>query len=271
MSHEPREFSQYLRCRQKDSDVALFHELHPEPVYCAKAEWESFSKDVTASAGCALYGALVDRKLLISSPADDAEDLRVVTERLVARLNQPRILYLMLAQGCNFACRYCPIPALAQRYGETLLSTEDAFAGIDLWLAHLRDAGDSAHDCYIIFYGGEPLLNKEIMVAMLRYLAQVRSSGHLSGRDLHFLLCTNGSLFDREMIQCCKEHDVKVVVGIDGPASLHDRFRVDREGHGTYEAVARTIQLLATEGIRVYASVSITPSNVDCLAECIED
>lgn len=268
MSDRSCRFSVYLRIRERGDDIVIFHELHPDPVYCRKAEWAAFSRDVTASPVSALYRTLAERKLIISSPADNAVELRVVTERLMNRLNQPRILYLMLAQGCNFACRYCPIPALAKRHGETLLSTRDAIAGVDLWLTHLRE-DSSFRDCYVIFYGGEPLLNKEVIVAVLRYLAQVQDSDCLSGRDIHHLICTNGSLFDRDMIRLCKECNVEVVVGIDGPGPLHDRLRVDQEGHGTYEEVARTVRMLVAEGIRTYASVSITPSNIDRLVDCV--
>ena len=267
MSTFPCQVSRYLRVRERRGSVVVFHELHPDPLYCGKSEWELLVQDVAAFRQAGLYQKLVSRGLLVTCDADDDRDLREVTDRLERRMGQPTILYLMLAQGCNFACKYCPIPEQAKRYGERLLSTEDARAGVDLWLEHIRESPDLPGSRFLIFYGGEPLLNKEVIESTIRYVTQLQRCGQ-SPEDIHFMICTNGVLFDHEMVRLCKEYNITVVVGIDGFGEFSNSLRVDAEGHGTFDKVVPVIRLLVEEGVRACASVCITPLNVNQLGEC---
>lgn len=268
MSTFPCQVSRYLKVRERWGDVALFHELRPDPLYCRKSEWEPLVKDVAACRHASLYQKLVSRGLLVTCDADDDHELREVSARLERRMSQPTILYLMLAQGCNFACKYCPIPEQAKRYGERLLSAEDARAGVDLWLGHIRESPDPPGPRFLIFYGGEPLLNKEVIESTIRYVTQLRRCGQ-SPENIRLMICTNGALFDLEMARLCKEHNIMVVVGIDGLSEFSNSLRVDAEGHGTFDKVVSVIRLLVEGGVRTCASVCVTPMNVNQLAECV--
>lgn len=258
-------WSSYLRVRERDGIVALFHELHPDPIFCSIEQWQSLSSGFFDGAE-KLIADLRVRKLIVDSAESDDQEFDIVQAELECKLNQPTILYLMTAQGCNFACKYCPVPETAKKYGESLLSVEDAIAGIDLWQEHLKDVYDPNVQYYVIFYGGEPLLNKETIRASVAYIKRKRGAGELPA-NLNLMIATNGVLIDDEMISLCREHKIMVGVGLDGPKSANDVLKVDSDGAGTFDRIVSKIRLLVQNGIRTFASVSITPFNIDQIAE----
>ena len=258
-------WSQYLRTRERDGVVAIFHELHPDPIYCLSEQWKKLFNRVNDSTEL-LVKVLKQRKLIVESSDDDLREFRNIASVLENKLNQPTILYLMTAQGCNFGCGYCPVPETAKKYGASLLSVEDAIAGIDLWQKHLNDVYNQDLQYFVIFYGGEPLLNKETIKASLAYLKMKKETGVLPS-SINFIVATNGVLIDDEAIAMCKEHEVIVAVGLDGPKSLNDALKIDTDGNGTFDRIVTSIKKLVQNGIRTFASTSITPFNIDQISE----
>lgn len=258
-------FSQYLKIKEREGVIAIFHELHPDPVFCSQSEWAAFLQSQSGNYS-KLQSELRQRGLIIDSISSDEQEFKATEERLQNKLNQPVILYLMMAQGCNLECRYCPVPGLARQYGNTLLSTEDAIAGINLWQEHLKDVYDPELQYFVIFYGGEPLLNREVIKASLAYLQLSHAHGVLPA-NLNLLITTNGLLVDEEIVSLCQEYGVMVAVGLDGLEQANDTFRVDREGNGTFDQVVRGINLLVKGGVKTFASVSLTPANLGQLTE----
>lgn len=261
-------WSRYLRIMERGGVVALFHELHPDPVYCSSKQWKDLAVGITDGAET-LIRDLKERKLLVEALENDRQEFRMVATDFERKLNQPTILYLMTAQGCNLNCKYCPVPGIAKEYGESILSAEDALAGIDLWEEHLKEVYDPKLEYFVIFYGGEPLLNKEVIKTSLDYLKVRKEAGSLPA-NLNIMIATNGILIDEGIIALCKEHGVMVAVGLDGPKVVNDTLKVDVCGMGTFDRIVATIRLLIQNNIRTFASVSITPLNIDQIAEYSE-
>lgn len=253
-------WSQYLRTRERCGIVAIFHELHPNPVFCSSEQWKKVVAGITDGAEV-LIDDLWQRKLIVDSLEDDVGEFQVASSALERKLNQPTILYLMTAQGCNFKCAYCPVPEIARKYGESVLSNEDASAGIDLWQEHLEDVYDPSLEYFVIFYGGEPLLNKEVIRHSLEYLKLKKDTGELPEKT-NFMIATNGALVDDETVALCKEYEVMVAVGLDGPKASNDAMKVDSNGNSTFDRIVAAIRLLVKGGVRTFASTSITPHNI---------
>lgn len=262
--------SRFLRVLTRDGLVAVFHQLHPEPVYLTERVWRNFPERVISGTFSGrmngLVQELITRKLFINDSSADLEELTKSRAGALRLLDRPTILYLMMAQGCNFACTYCPIPALAKRYGENLLSFKDAVAGIALWQAHIREQQQDNDSYFLLFYGGEPLLNREVLEQLLPYVAEEQNAGRLP-KKLELMLCTNGSLVDEQLSKLFTRYNVTVAVGIDGPREHNDRIRLTVTGDPTFIKIERAIRQLVSDGVRVVTSVTITPANVHLLAE----
>jgi len=255
-------WSRYLRTKEKNGVVAIFHELHPYPMYCSVKQWRQILNG--GSAEETFQNALKFQKLIIKDEAEDQMEFEATVATIERKLNQATILYLMTAQGCNFACKYCPVPEIAQKYGASVLSSADAFAGIDLWIEHLKDTYDPSLEYTVIFYGGEPLLNKEVIKDSLIYIRAKSKEGELP-EHLSLMIATNGALVDDEIIALSKEYQIGIAVGLDGTREINDALKVDTNGIGTYDRVVETIRKLVQNGIRTFVSASITPENIELL------
>lgn len=257
-------FSKYLRTRERDGVVAVFHELHPIPVYVNASDWSAFCSGESQN-GC-LESQLRERKLVIDAVDEDVSAFRAAEAHLLGKLQHVTILYLMTAQGCNVNCGYCPVQDIAKRYGASLLKADAARAGIELWKSHLEDVFDDNRDYFVIFYGGEPLLNKPVITESLQYLEVLKAAGKLPKR-VQYMVATNGLLVDGAFIDLCLKYGMSVAVGLDGDASANDALKIDIDGRPTFDRITSVTRQLVSAGIPTYASCSITPFNLDQVEE----
>lgn len=258
-------WSKYLRVKKKGDVVAIFHELHPDPIYLPLKKWEMLFSEKFGRESEKTINGLRQRKIIINNKEDDRVEFNKAVKTLECKLNQPRILYLMMTQGCNLACKYCPITAETRKNGTIALKSKDAFAGVDLWQEHLKDAYNPDFEYSIIFYGGEPLINRDVIKSTLAYLEWKKSKNKIP-MSINAMIATNGILVDEEIIDLCKKHKVMVAVGLDGQECVNDELRVCDDGSGTYKNVVNAIELLVKNGIRTFASVTITPANINLIS-----
>lgn len=249
---------------EKDGLIAVFNQISPFPIYLRKEIWdilrESKAARVVSDEENPIIEILRREHLLIINETEDSLYLSETRKRIVREIDRTGILYLMLAQGCNFACPTCPIPKLAKVYGRNLMSLEMAIAGIEMWREHIRNQ-DKGNDFYIIFYGGEPLLNRKVFEEILPIISGMKSQGLLPD-NLKLMLCTNGALIDESLANLLLKYGVIVAIGIDGPQDHNDRLRIDEMGKPTFSRIEEAIKLLVKTGIEVVASVTITPQNL---------
>jgi uncharacterized protein len=91
----------------------------------------------------------------------------------------------------------------------------------------------------ISFYGGEPLLNARLIRQCVDYAKQ------LYGRKpVHFHMTTNGTLLNEENCRLLVENDFALMVSVDGPREIHDRYRVNRGSRGSFDRIARNLRRL---------------------------
>ena len=166
----------------------------------------------------------------------------------------PTHLCLNLAQACNLCCPYCY--GGAGEYGKPgLMSREVAVAAIDM----LFERGGPG-DYRITLFGGEPLLNFEVLAAALEH-AQSRAAQ--VERNVGFELSTNGTLITPEIADFLRRHQVEMVVSIEGDRRAHDRVRSC--GHdGTYDVVLeRLAPWLEARDQRLAAVATLTHLDPD--------
>jgi uncharacterized protein len=151
----------------------------------------------------------------------------------------PRSFYFHMTDACNFRCTYCY--ARAEGKGKRM-SVKTAGAIIDRLLS------DIPHDyIYIEFHGGEPLLVKKDLEAIVEYGKRRAFS---MGRRIDFSVQTNGSLIDDEVIEWALRNEIKMGISIDGAPEVHDRYRLDAEGKGTFDRVWKAITRAEEKGLR---------------------
>ena len=114
------------------------------------------------------------------------------------------------------------------------------------------------------FFGGEPLLNFGVVKQLVAY---ARSIGEENGKNFRFTLTTNGMLIDGNVIDFCNREMSNVVLSLDGRREIHDRFRVDYAGRGSWDTVVPKFRKLvdARGGKNYYMRGTFTHANPDFL------
>lgn len=171
------------------------------------------------------------------------------------------LMYLIVTRNCNLLCDYCYLAKALCPKVNADMTKETAEKGIDHFakLVQLQNLDKPQ----IIFYGGEPLINPEVVEYTLEYATQLIP-------NIEFMMNTNGTLVNVELAKMLAKYKVRVAVSIDGPKEIHDTHRIDRGGQGTFDRVIDGFRLLKANGVDVGVSCTITPSNVDCLVDVIK-
>lgn len=156
-----------------------------------------------------------------------------------------RHLELMVTHGCNMGCSYCygqgqeewkdsPYLYGARTSG---MSFDIAKRGVDFLMEH----SGNQKDLSIIFFGGEPLLEFDLIQKIVPYIREKEAG---SGKMIDISLSTNGLLLNETVVDFLVRNRVGCQISIDGPKEIQDRNRSLRDGGGSYEHVLPGIKRL---------------------------
>jgi len=147
-------------------------------------------------------------------------------------------LILLVSQDCNLRCRYCNASGGDYGQGRGLMSPALAVHVIENFVQDGEFLFQGVQ-----FFGGEPTMNLAAVRAVCEYL----SSAYRDGRITHmpwFALITNGIQVSDKFVRLIQDYQIKVTFSIDGPQNLHDHYRVDLGGRGTYHRVTKNLKKL---------------------------
>lgn len=171
-------------------------------------------------------------------------------------------LYHVLAKPtgarCNLDCGYCFYLDKERLYPGSRLRMSDAV--LDAWLRQTVDRYRDQPVVPIAWQGGEPTLMG--LDFFRRASAQLRALLR-PGQRAEQSLQTNGLLLDERWAAFLREEGFLVGLSIDGPADLHDRFRVDKAGAPTHARVVQAAHLLLDSGVETNAMVCVHAANQD--------
>lgn len=138
----------------------------------------------------------------------------------------PTFLCLHMTEKCNLACTYCQADALPS--GERM-PVQTAMKIVERLLTE-----NPPETFTIDFHGGEPLLEYENMMKVIRHAKEVADT---VGKKPVFMVQTNGTALSPERVQGLKDEGVLVGVSLDGPGEVHDKQRFTARGKGSFDRV----------------------------------
>ena len=172
--------------------------------------------------------------------------------------NVIKALCLHVAHTCNLNCGYC-FASQGKYHGErALMSFEVGKQALDF----LMDNSGSRTNLEVDFFGGEPLMNWDVVKQLVEYARSVEKE---RGKNFRFTLTTNGMLIDDEVIEFANREMSNVVLSLDGRKEIHDRTRVDYAGGGSYERIVPKFRKLVESrgGKDYYMRGTFTHANPD--------
>ena len=169
-----------------------------------------------------------------------------------------KALCLHVAHTCNLNCAYC-FASQGKYHGErAVMSPEVGKRALDFLIEH----SGSRHNLEVDFFGGEPLMNFDTVKELVAY-ARLRERE--TGKHFRFTLTTNGMLIDDDVIDFVNREMSNVVLSLDGRKEIHDRYRVDYAGNGSWDRIVPKFQRLvkARGGKNYYMRGTFTHQNPD--------
>jgi uncharacterized protein len=164
-------------------------------------------------------------------------------------------VYLLVTQRCNLGCTYCLGKDTSYLDGHSM-SSDVAERAIRRGLDAIAPGGV----LQLIYFGGEPLLNWELMKHCFKFGRQ--QNGIRPDRQLRHHVTTNLTQLPSDFIETAKEHSLSVLVDIDGPCSMHNKMRPFRNGRPSYDRIIRNLDALSRAGIYFEVRATITAENV---------
>ena len=173
-----------------------------------------------------------------------------------------KALCLHIAHTCNLNCSYC-FASQGKYHGErAVMSYEVGKRALDF----LVENSGTRRNLEVDFFGGEPLLNFEVVKQLVAYARSIEKE---KGKNFRFTLTTNGVLIDDDVIDFANKEMSNVVLSLDGRKEIHDRFRVDYAGNGSFDKIVPKFQRLvdARGGKNYYMRGTFTHANPDFLED----
>jgi uncharacterized protein len=173
-----------------------------------------------------------------------------------------KALCLHVAHTCNLNCAYCFASQGKYRGERALMSFEVGKRALDF----LIENSGTRRNLEVDFFGGEPLMNFDVVKRLVDYARSVEKA---AGKNFRFTLTTNGVLIDDDVIDYVNREMSNVVLSLDGRKEVHDRFRVDYAGRGSWETIVPKFQRLveARGGKNYYMRGTFTHANPDFLED----
>lgn len=169
-----------------------------------------------------------------------------------------KALCLHIAHDCNLACQYCFAEEGEYHGRRALMSYEVGKKALDFLIAN---SGNREH-LEVDFFGGEPLMNWNVVKQLVEYGRSQEAAHH---KKFRFTITTNGVLLNDEIMEFCNREMSNVVMSLDGRKEVNDRMRPFRNGSGSYDLTVPKFQKFAEsrKQMNYYVRGTFTRYNLD--------
>lgn len=181
-----------------------------------------------------------------------------MVEEVKKRKTVVKALCLHIAHDCNLACKYCFAEEGEYHGRRALMSYEVGKKALDFLIAN----SGSRRNLEVDFFGGEPLMNWQVVKDLVAY---GRRQEKLYDKHFRFTVTTNGVLLNDEIQEFVNQEMDNVVLSLDGRKEVNDNMRPFRNGKGSYDLIVPKFQKLAQSRNqeRYYIRGTFTRNNLD--------
>lgn len=258
-----------------DDTIALYHSLRMKPVYVQKAQYyqllgflnntQPTSLDEFPPTLIQIATELRKCKILTLKETEDDEVLQFVR----AKIPTPsvNVCYFILSEQCNLACKYCFLgnndPERRKKFSSKKMSKETAEQALLYFIRQIKLSGNQnpENKPTIIFYGGEPLLNFEVLEYVVLRIQEL-SNIEPCIKNIDLSVVTNGLLLDEYKLKRLKELCVSIAISIDGCSEEANEQRIDIAGKPTFPKVIKVLDLAKKLETSIALSVTLTEKTI---------
>lgn len=275
--------SRYAHTFDLGDSMALYHSLRMKPVYLKKDAYESLQAWLVGSF-CNNYSdapeelkatvnELVKYKILNHSEEDDDKVLQFVKSRIPSPAIN--VCYMITSEQCNLACKYCFLgnndECKRSNFSLENMSKETADKAIDFFINQIKLSGLDFEDNKpaIIFYGGEPLVNYDVLVYIAEKINTLRDVEKCV-KNLELSMVSNGLLLTEERALKLKELGVAIAISVDGFTEKANSMRVDIAGNNVFNKILKALDMCKRIGVDVSLSVTLSEETIENTKDILE-
>lgn len=207
-----------------------------------KYGWSSFlDKNDVKGVECRGLRLLIDKGYLRGNNVERIDNInynvcRTYTDNCIDHM------ILQVTQNCNLKCSYCPYAwdgYMERQHNKKSMSWETAKKALDFFILNSYESKDLA----VSFYGGEPLLEFELIKKCIVYITSIVKS-----KPISFHMTTNGTLITREFLNFISNYNFGIYISLDGPKTVQNTNRkFGINGEGSFENVYGNLKIIANE------------------------
>jgi len=150
-------------------------------------------------------------------------------------LNNAKTLIIEITEQCNLRCTYCVFDEkndIDRNHSSKSLPIDKALESVRNFSARTNQ-----EEAYIVFYGGEPLMAFETIKKVVHYAKNINS-------NFKFSFTTNGYSLHKNLFPFLIENEFKITVSLDGDKNTHDKYRITKNGNGTFDTIIKNLEIL---------------------------
>jgi uncharacterized protein len=190
----------------------------------------------------------------------DTQASKAAAELVKASTQSPRSFHLLAkptGATCNLDCKYCFFLSKEMLYPGSRFRMADEL--LETYIRQLLESQPGT-EVNVAWQGGEPTL---MGLDFFKHSIELAEKYRKPGQTLLYTIQTNGTKLDDEWAAFFKQHNFLVGLSIDGPQEMHDAYRVNKGGSGTFEQVMRGWQVLNKHGVDVNILCTVHAANAD--------
>lgn len=163
---------------------------------------------------------------------------------------------IFVTEECNLRCNYCYV-----KKKTSSMDTNTANDCLDFINQIVEKEENLENEIRIIYHGGEPLLNFNIIV----FLTKELSSNY--GTRVSYRITINGTIFSEEIYQFLMKYNFGISISIDGEQKSNDINRYDRNGKSVYQKVMESLKYFSANNYEVRVRMTVNELNVGMFAD----
>ncbi len=253
--------------------IILFHALNFERMVFNSSEIKLPDNgykhlELSSSLDNKVINQLIEKQILIESSKEDDDLLNSYR----SYIQKPYIstAYFFITNDCNLACKYCfERQSLPDFFKKETMSKETFIDGLNFFVGLAKRDSKKFHEKKtIIFYGGEPFLNKEILFFAIKSIRDYVDKKELPV-NTHIIVVTNGVLLSPKIISFLKKNDVTLTISIDGNKEATSN-RVYPNGKEAFKQIVEKHKLCKDAELNINIACTLTPETIENFDESME-
>ncbi len=173
-------------------------------------------------------------------------------------------LWLNISHDCNLRCKYCFGNGGDYGLERSLMTKETAKKCIDYWFDNINK---EQRFFEVAFFGGEPLMNKEVLFFSVEYINRLIKS---IDAKVRYNLTTNGTILKDDIIALFSENNFKLSISIDGIEKIHNKNRYYASGKGSFEDIVKNVKSLQKYVKPLSVQITLRKNDIPFLKQSVQ-